>query len=63
LCAADKLRCAATGELRAADIHASSLSSACVAAGDPRVADELCATEIHAADELCTGDLRGIELQ
>jgi hypothetical protein len=39
-----------------------SLSFAWAAANNPRVAGELCATEIRAANELCTGDLHDIEL-
>jgi hypothetical protein len=42
-------------KLRAADIYTSLLSFARTAAGEPRVAG-------NAADELCTGDLHGIEL-
>jgi hypothetical protein len=52
----------ATG-LRAADIYTSSLSSARAAAGNPRVADELCVAEIHVVDELCTDNLHCIELR
>lgn len=34
----------------------------CAATGEPRVAGELCATDIRAADDLCTSKLRGIKL-
>jgi len=40
-----------------------SLSSTCAAAGELRVANELCAVEIRGADEFHTGGLRGLELR